>query len=85
MDHPGQTQNLKRHLKSSSRYTRGSSSRRLRRVRANGNDEVGVVRMERAMVWSRAFMASLLASSHVQAQRNNQAKRGRHHRPLPRR
>ena len=41
-----------------------------------GNDEVGVVRMERAMVWSIAFMASLLASSHVQAQQNNQTKRG---------
>src|SRR6476620_4789081 len=40
------------------------------------NDQVGVVRMDRAMVWSIAFMASLLASSHVQAQQNNQAKRG---------
>ena len=41
-----------------------------------GNDEVGVVRTERAMVWSIAFMTSLLASSHVQAQQNNKAKGG---------
>jgi hypothetical protein len=50
------------------RFTRGT-------VRY-GNDQAGVVRMDRAMVWSIAFMASLLASSHVQAQQNNQAKRG---------
>ena len=41
-----------------------------------GNDEVGVVRTERAMVWSIAFMTSLLARSHVQAQQNNKAKGG---------
>jgi putative ABC transport system substrate-binding protein len=32
--------------------------------------------MERTLVWSIAFMASLLASSHVHAQQNKQAKRG---------
>jgi mono/diheme cytochrome c family protein len=37
--------------------------------------EVGVVRMERAMVWSIAFMASLLAGSQAQAQ-IDQARRG---------
>jgi mono/diheme cytochrome c family protein len=38
--------------------------------------EVGVVQMERAMVWSIAFMASLLAGSQAQAQQIDQARRG---------
>jgi cytochrome c553 len=37
---------------------------------------IGVVQMERAMVWSIAFMAALLATSQLQAQQTSEAKRG---------
>jgi mono/diheme cytochrome c family protein len=38
--------------------------------------DVGVMQIERAIVWSITFMTSLLVSSHVQAQQHKQAKRG---------